>query len=313
MKKIPAKVKEIQEHKLKQEAGAKNISFSQLSVYLNCPKCWERSYLRKEAVYEPSIHTCFGTAFHETLQDWLDILYNQSVKAATEVDLEDKLLQNLRKCYKAEKEKFGKDFTDSKTLTEFYEDGVAILDFIVKHRKAILPSTRDTWLVGCEVPIYTKLRDGFYFKGFIDILTYDEKFDKWKIWDIKTSTRGWKDEKIDFVKTSQILLYKEYLSRQFGIPLEKIDAEYFIVKRKVPEDAEFAAMRKRVQEFVPNDGPRIHKKVVGQIDQFISDALDSNGEYVDKDYPKNPTVKNCKWCLFRDSCPGYAAVCSSQG
>lgn len=308
MKSVPQKVKDVQSYQLKQESGAKNISFSQLSVYLNCPKCWERAYLRKEQVYEPSIHTAFGTAFHETLQNWLDVLYNGTVKAANSVDLAKELETNLIKVYKSEREKYGKDFSDSATLNEFYEDGVAILDYIVKHRKAFFPSNRSTILVGCEVPIYTQLKPGFYFKGFIDILTYDLEHETWKVWDIKTSTRGWKDEKLDFVKTSQILLYKEFLSKQFDIPIEKIEAEYFIVKRKVPEDAEFASMRKRVQEFAPNDGPRIHKKVVGQIDQFITEALDQTGKYIDKDYPMVPTVKNCKWCLFRETCSGYHAV-----
>lgn len=307
--KVPAKVQEIRDYKLKQESGAKSISFSQLSVYLNCPKCWERAYLRKEQVYEPSIHTCFGTAFHETLQDWLGVLYNESARAAGEVDLEQALETNLRKCYAAEKKKNGgKDFTDSVTLNEFYEDGIAILDYIVKHRKSFLPSNRTTWLVGCEIPIYTKLKEKFYFKGFIDVLTYEEDRDVWKIWDIKTSTKGWKDEKTDFVKTSQIILYKEFLHQQFDIPLEKIEVEYFIVKRKIMEDAEFAAMRKRVQEFVPRTGPRIHKKVVEQITQFLTEAVDSTGTYIDKDYPKNPTSKTCKWCVFRDSCPGARAV-----
>ena len=307
-KKAPKKVREIQDFKLKQEAGAKNISFSQLSMYLNCPKCWERAYLRKEQIYEPSIHTAFGTAFHETLQNWLEVLYNDSVKVANEVDLKDELLKNIRKVYASEKEKFGKDFTDSATLGEFYEDGVAILDYIVKHRKAIFPSTRTTWLVGCEIPIYTKLQEKFYFKGFIDILTYDEQFDKWKIWDIKTSTRGWKDEKLDFVKTSQILLYKEYLSKQFDIPINNIEVEYLIVKRKIIEDSEYPAMRKRVQEFVPHDGPKIHKKVVGQVTRFLTEAVDLNGNYVDKDYPKIPSTKNCTWCNYAPTCVGRSAV-----
>ena len=266
MKGIPQKVKDVQAYQLKQEAGAKSISFSQLSVYLNCPKCWERAYLRKEQVYQPSIHTVFGTAFHETLQNWLDVLYNQTVKAANGVNLAEELQKNLIRVYKAEFVKNGKHFTDEQTLNEFYEDGVAILDYIVKHRKSYFPSNKSTILVGCEVPVYVPLRPGMYFKGFIDILTYDLERNVWTIWDIKTSTRGWKDEKLDFVKTSQILLYKEFLSRQFDIPINTIEAKYFIVKRKVPEDAEFAVMRRRVQEFVPNDGPRIHKRVVEQVD-----------------------------------------------
>jgi len=301
-KKIPEKVKEIQDFKLKQEAGSKSISFSQLSVYLNCPKCWERAYLRKEQVYQPSIHTCFGSAFHEVLQNWLGVLYNDTAKAADSCQLDQQLLDSIKTHYVVERAKIKQDFSDSATLTEFYEDGVAILDYIKKHRRALFPSNKTTWLVGCEIPIYTKLREKFFFKGFIDILTYEEDRGVWKIWDIKTSTRGWSAEKTDFVKTSQVLLYKEFLHRQFNIPLEKIEVEYFIVKRKIIEDAEFAAMRKRVQEFVPNDGPRIHKKVVGQVESFLAEALDIEGEYVDKDYPKNPSEKNCKWCLFKDTC-----------
>lgn len=307
-KRIPKKVQEIQAYKLKQEAGAKNISFSQLSVYLNCPKCWERSYLRKEQVYEPSIHAAFGTAFHETLQDWLGVMYNDSIKAASQVDLAKNLELNLKKVYKAERTKNGKDFADSKTLAEFYEDGLAILNYITKHRGALFPSNRTTWLVGCEIPIYVKLQEKFYFKGFIDILTYDEEDDRWKIWDIKTSTRGWKDEKLDFIKTSQILLYKEYLSQQFGIPIERIDVEYFIVKRKVVEESEFPAARKRVQTFSPADGPRIHKRVVGQVTQFLSEALDQEGNYIDKDYSPLPSKKNCKWCNYKETCAGSKAV-----
>lgn len=307
--KIPEKVKEVQNYKLKQEPGTKSISFSQLSTYLNCPKCWERMYLRKESVYKPSINATFGTAFHETLQNWLDILYNKSVKAANEVDLGQELENNLRKCYIAEREKNGgQNYSDAATMTEFLADGKEILDYIVKHRKTSFPSNRSNILVGCEIPIYTPLWRGLYFKGFIDILTYDLERNIWKIWDIKTSTRGWKDEKLDFVKTSQILLYKEFLSKQFDIPIETIEAEYFIVKRKIIVDAEFAAMRRRVQEFVPNDGPRIHKKVVGQVDQFICEALTPEGDYVDKNYPMVPTTKNCRYCLFRESCPAASAV-----
>ena len=259
-------------------------------------------------VYEPSIYATFGTAIHETIQSWLDKVYNESVRAANELDLDQILLDNLRKTYIATKKQTNKEYSSPQELTEFYEDGKAILGYIVKHRLALLPSTKDTYLVGCEVPIFVELQEGFYFKGFIDILTYDTSRDVWKIWDLKSSTRGWKDEKADFIKTSQVLLYKEFLHRQFDIPLDKIEVEYFIVKRKIIEDAEFAAMRKRVQEFVPNDGPRIHKKVVGQIDAFLSEALDSTGEYLDKDYKKLPSTKNCRYCPYKSTCLGASSV-----
>lgn len=305
--KVPKKVKEIQDFKVEAETGAKSISFSQLSMYLNCPHCWYRSYVLKEAPYIPSIHTVFGTAFHETLQNWLTVLYNDSVKAANSIDLHQALLDNLKKVYTAEKAKLGRDFTTGKEITEFWEDGNAILDFIVKHRLSYFTS-KGTVLVGCEIPIFYKLQDKFYFRGFIDLLTLDTDRDIWKIWDIKTSTRGWKDEKLDKIKTSQVILYREFLSKQFDIPAEKIEVEYFIVKRKIVEDAEFAAMRKRVQEFVPNSGPRITKQALGNVANFITEALDPDGNYREKDYEKKPSVKNCKWCVFKDTCVGSKAV-----
>lgn len=300
-KKVPAKVREIRDFKVKQVAGAKSISFSQLSVYLNCPRCWERMYLRKEAPFEPSIHLIFGTAMHETLQLWLDTLYNNSVKAAGEMNLPNIFEEKFKNLYLSTRKTTGKDFSTSAQLQEFYEDAVAILDYIVKHRLGIF-STKKTYLVGCEIPIYTQLQKNFYFKGYVDILTYEEGRDVWKIWDIKTSTRGWSEEKKDFIKCSQVSLYREFLHRQFDIPLEKIETEYLIVKRKLPQDPIYPAQSKRIQEFSPGDGPKIHNKVVNQINTFLTEAISSEGEYFDKTYSRNPSDKNCKWCVFKDTC-----------
>lgn len=292
----------IQENQNHQEKGSKSISFSQLSVYLNCPYCWYRSYVLKEAPFIPTIHLIFGTAIHEVIQHWLDVLYNKSVKASEELDLNRMLLDKLKELYKSNKASYGKDFSTPKELQEFYEDGIAILDFIKKHRKVYFDSARTTWLVGTEIPLLVPLKDKFYFKGFIDALFYNEETGKWLIVDFKTSGSGWHSEKTDKVKTSQLVLYKEFLHRMFNIPLDSINIQYFIVKRKVPEDAEFAIMKKRVQVFEPANGKPSLNKAVGFIDLFISDAVAEDGSYVQKEYVKNRTEKSCKWCLFKESC-----------
>lgn len=302
MKKIPKKVQEIQNWKANVEKDYKSISFSQLSTYVNCPLCWYRTYITKEAPYVPGINATFGTAFHETLQSWLDVLYNKSVKEATAMNLPELLQENLRKVYKSESSRYGKHFSSAKELAEFYEDGKAILDFIIKHRKSYF-SSKGMHLVGCEIPILYRLREKFYFKGFIDVLLYDEDLDTWYIIDIKTSTRGWSiDTKKDEVKVSQLLLYREFLSKQFDIPIDKIKVEYFIVKRKVFEQAEYASAKKRVQEFVPAYGPRKTKQAVERVTKFINEVLTEDGGYQEKEYPANPSDKNCKWCVFKDSC-----------
>lgn len=307
MKKLPKKVKEIREFVARAEKGSKNISFSQLSLYVTCPYRWYRAYIKKEAPYSPSIHTVFGTAFHETMQKWLDLLYNDSVKASEEFDYRGFLLERLRTIYQNEKASTGKDFTTPEELASFYEDGLAILEFVKKHRKVYF-SPKEEYLVGCEIPILYPLRSKFYFKGFIDFLIYNKDTDRWKIFDIKTSTSGWSAEtKSDFNKTSQTLLYKKYLSELFSIDQEKIDVEYFIVKRKINEDAPYPAMKKRVQEFVPANGTPSVNKAVRLVENFISGALTDTGEYQDREYEATPSKDNCKWCLFKTDC---AHVCT---
>lgn len=299
--KIPSKVQEIRDFKIEKADGDKSISFSQLSLYISCPLRWYRAYVLKEAPYVPTIHTTFGTAFHETVQEWLDVLYNRSVKEAEGVDLEANLETKLKEVYQKECEALGKHFSTAEELAQFYMEGCEILKYIKKNRISWFDS-RD-WLVGCEIPIYTNLKGQFYFKGYIDVLIYDEILDKWIILDIKTSRSGWSSKvKADFLKTSQVLLYKEFLSRQFGIDPKKIEVKYFIVKRQIDENAPYLAMKKRVQEFSPVAGPRKVKQAVSMVSEFMEGALTDTGEYQDREYEALPSATNCKYCLFKDSC-----------
>ena len=104
----------------------------------------------------------------------------------------------------------------------------------------------------------------------------------------------------DDKKKAQLLLYKEFFSRQFNIPLDKIKVEYFIVKRQVPKDAEFASMQKRVQEFRPADGPRKMKQAVALMENFVSQAVGMDGKYIEKEYPTSPSEDTCKFCPIKE-------------
>ena len=102
-KKIPQLVKLVQESKIKQTRANKHISYSQLSSFETCPKQWYLTYVKNLAPYKPSIHAVFGTAMHETIQSWLDVLYNDTIKKANEMDLHSLLQENMVKAYKAQK------------------------------------------------------------------------------------------------------------------------------------------------------------------------------------------------------------------
>jgi hypothetical protein len=152
-------------------------------------------------------------------------------------------------------------------------------------------------LAGIETLLYQELRPGVMFKGLVDLVFYHPNTDRWSIVDIKTSTRGWQDKaKKNPNLTAQVILYREFFSKQFGIDKDKIDVEFFIVKRQVPKDAEFASMQRRVQKFVPPSGPRKTKQVLESMNNFISEAIDEEGKYIDKEYKCTNPFGKCEHC-----------------
>lgn len=297
-KKLKGKVKQVWESKLKQSPSQnKHISYSSLSTYNKCPKLWELQYLRNVVPFTQNIYTVFGTAMHETIQEWLTVMYHDSVKAANDINLHQLLYANLVKAYKAGKaQNEGNHLSTQEELTQFWLEGKHILDFIVKKRSAYF-STKSMMLAGVETLLYQEIRPGVVFKGLVDLVFYNKNSDTWTIMDIKTSTSGWReDQKKNPNLTAQVILYREFFAKQFGVDTDKIHVQFFIVKRRVPKNAEFASMQKRVQEFSPSSGPKKTKQVIESMNKFIADVVDTNGEYIDKDYKCTNPFGKCEHC-----------------
>ena len=86
-------------------------------------------------------------------------------------------------------------------------------------------------------------------KGYIDLVIRDTIHNMYKIIDLKTSTNGWnKYQKSDPLKTSQLIIYKEYYAKQYNVSINNIDVEFMILKRRLFESSAFH--RKRVQKIV---------------------------------------------------------------
>jgi len=286
----------------------KSISYSQTLSYSTCPHQWSLHYIKGLQEYKPSIHTVFGTAFHETLQDWMTVLYEDTVKKAMEIDLEALLLNKMQIIYAQENEKYGEHFSTSEQLREFHQDGIQILKYIKQKRSAFF-GTKYLKLVGVEIPLVYSLANNIFFKGYIDVVLYDEQDDKYIILDIKTSTSGWNSyAKKDDKKLAQLLLYKEFFAKQFSVPVDKVDVKYFIVKRKVPIDPEYPAMSRRVQEFIPPSGKIKRGQATTALSKFIADAFDQDGRYVDKDYEQRPSKSNCMFCNYKGTEHCHAGV-----
>ena len=183
------------------------ISYSQLSMFSECPMHWKLKYIDDLALQEPSIHLLFGTAMHEVIQTWLEVMYHDSVKNANKLNLEQRLHDKMMELFKQDKETYGKNPCTLEEMREFFQDGVDILDFL-KKRRADYFSKRGYKLIGCEVPIDVDLKKNVNIVGYLDLVILDEFHNTIKIYDIKTSTRGWnKWMKKDENKTQQLLLY----------------------------------------------------------------------------------------------------------
>jgi hypothetical protein len=289
----------------------KTISYSQFSMYSTCQKQWELKYLQGHKDFQYSIHLLFGTAFHETLQTYLYNVYENGPGQADKMDLHGLLREQMTKEYiKAMEEQVGEVFTDQQQMEEFYQDGINILSYIKRHRRKYF-STKGYELVAIEMPIYRQASEhnpNIFMNGFVDIILRDKVSGKYIIIDIKTSTAGWnKYMKADKKKISQLIIYKKYFAQQIGCSEKDIDVQYFIVRRKIPEDSMYPI--RPVSEFSPASGKPTVNKVTTDVDTFVRSAFKADGTYnTDREYIaiKGKAGKNCKWCPWKDNdemCP----------
>ena len=279
------------------EKEMSRISYSQLSMFSECPLRWKLNYIDDLRISESNIYLIFGTAMHEVIQTHLEVMYNDSIKNADILDLNKMLRDKLIEQFKIAEERDGKPPCKKEDLHEFFQDGVDILDFYTK-RKSDYFAKRGYKLIGCEVPIDFDLKNNIKMIGYLDIVLLDEVLDVIKIIDIKTSTMGWnKWQKKDENKTQQLLLYKQFYSKQYNHPIERIEVEYFIVKRKLWEKAMFP--QKRVQKFAPASGKPSMNKVGKKLSAFVGRAFNEDGSYTTDILEATPSKKACKWCEFK--------------
>lgn len=284
--------------------GDKTISYSQFAMWSSCPHKWKLTYVDKHKLGGPSIHTVFGTAFHETIQWYLHTLFTKSAKEADQLNLPELLHEQIVQNYMMSVQDVGGEhFSTPTQLQEFYEDGIAILEWLRKHRSSYF-TNQGYELVGIEMPLYIQasdLNERVIMNGFLDIVIRETATDKIIIIDVKTSTRGWNDSaKKDKNKTSQLVLYKSYFAKQYGYDEEKIDVKYFIVKRKLIDG--FMYPQKRVQEFVPASGKPTRNKLHTEINSFVKTSFNEDGSYkVDSIFPAvsgGKGLPNCRYCEF---------------
>lgn len=299
-KKVPQIVKDIRNFKPQEInwATQKIISYSQFSMFTECPKKWSLQYREGHKQFTSTIHTVFGTALHEVLQHYLDVMYEKSGAEADRINTYDMFEEKLREEYTIQyKKNNNQHFSNPQEIRQFFEEGIEIIRDFAKNRSKHF-SKRGWWLVGCEVPIQitpNPLKPNVIYNGFLDVVMYHEPTDTFKIIDIKTSRQGWNDKvKKDELKQFQLILYKKFFSELFNIDPKKIEIEYFIVKRQLYEHEDFVI--KRIQTFSPPSGKIKQKRAEDALQTFITEAFTKDGYKEVEHQPRENN--NCRWCPF---------------
>jgi len=270
-------------------------------MWAQCPHRWKTAYVDDKREFKESIHTLFGTSMHEVIQTFLTVMYEDTAKAAEALPLPEMLRIRMKRNYESAMTKNGGvEFCTQADMVEFYDHGLLILEFLRKKRAQYF-SKKGYELIGIEVPLDFDLPNGIKFVGYLDVVIKDTVRDVIKIYDIKTSTMGWnKYMKADKLKSDQLLLYKQFYAKQYDHPLDKIEVEFFIVKRKLWENMDFP--QKRVQKFVPANGKPSINQVTKKLSEFIEECFDSDGEHnTEHTYSKQASKKNCRFCDFNQT------------
>jgi hypothetical protein len=213
----------------------------------------------------------------------------------------DKFNEEIKKVKDVKEEEF----------TDFIFDGNDIIDTFCKSANRLKYfSTKDYELVGIEIPLEIPIKNNVEFVGFIDLVLKEKNKEYYKIIDFKTSSSGWNSYmKEDPTKLAQLHLYKSVYSKKFNVPLNSIEVEFFIVKRKLYENVSFP--QSRIQVFKPAAGPVIIKESINSFIEFLDIGFNSDGTYnTSIEYPKIPgkAKKNCKYCIHhKTNCDAKAS------
>ncbi len=286
------------------EIKKKRVSFSQYSTFLKCPHKWYLDYVKNLRVKDDNINTTFGTAIHHAFQTYLTSLYNEGVNIADALDVKKLFLDKFNEEIKKVKDVKEEEFTD------FIFDGNDIVDTFCKsaNRLKYFP-TKDYELIGIEIPLEIPIKNNVEFVGFIDIVLKERNKEYYRIIDFKTSSSGWNSYmKEDVSKLAQLHLYKSVYSKKFNVPLNNIEVEFFIVKRKLYENVSFP--QSRIQVFKPAAGPTIIKESIKSFVEFLDYGFTPDGSYNESNqYIKVPGngKKHCKYCThYKKLCDGKA-------
>lgn len=289
-----------------------HISYSQVRTFQECPLSWQKDYVHNLAPPGDTVHTIGGTAFHETLQRFIQILYESGKGEAEALDLKQDFKRRLKAEYDAvrtseEWQDYPEEPTDVPELAEYCRGTWPVFDEW-RDRYGFLLEPGDTELVGIEEEVDTELRHGIGFIGYLDVVLKVQGEDQYVVIDLKTSTSGWdKWSKEDPLKTNQLAAYKALWADKMGVAMGDVKPRFIICQREMGEYDD-----RRIESFIPPSGEDKRDQFRGWVDEMLDTAFTGGGEYVEDPLEKKPKKFQCSFCPFSDQF-GSVGGCDQGG
>lgn len=242
------------------------ISFSELKIWNECPHRHRIEYVDKLEGFKGNLHTAFGSAIHSVCEHGL---LNENL------DREKHFLKAFADELLSLKEK------EVEIDTSLHDQMMGQYKPIISTFKEELDNYfEDYEVVSTEESLFEDVEGhDLKFKGFIDLVvkTPDGKY---HILDWKTTSWGWDSrKKSNKIINYQLTLYKVFWAQKHGIPPEKVETHFGLLKR--------TAKKNNTEIFRVTSGPRKVKNALTLLNKAVINIKR-------KTYLKNRL--SCKYC-----------------
>ena len=196
------------------ENEVKNISYSAIKTFSECPYRYKLRYVDGFKNIESNKFLIFGTALHEACE----------LKIQDETVDEVMIFENK---FKEEIEKLPEKDSD---LDSFLDQGKILAPIILPELKKHFGNFK---LVAAEQELTSELEvsKNFKFIGYVDLIIQTED-GKYHIIDYKTCSWGWDaKKKSDAMLNYQLAFYKNFFAKMKGVPLTDIETHFVLLKR----------------------------------------------------------------------------------
>ena len=268
--------------------GKPHVSYSEVSTWQACPWRHTLAYIDGLSEFEPSPYLDYGTILHDAIEGFLN---------TRKIDLE-LVYKKIRASWK-KRGYDSEEFIAAQTLRSESQGWkykhVNLEGWLASAKNALdqLPDFLDEKFPGwkpyaAEHNLYESVHgsEEGKFKGFIDCII-ELPNGKHVVIDWKTAgPRGWnKDQRRDFLKQAQIVLYKHYWMQVTGKPSRDIKTCFVLLKRD-------SKPGKSVDIVEVSSGP----KMIAKANKMVSGMLKGmRTGFV----PKNKL--SCKFCEFANT------------